>query len=371
MTWFGKTLRVSTLTVRIMFLFASLVLGSSLGEPVEVVASKLKSAVQRAKGLSYSASVYDVAEGKAKLREVVKVKAMRPNMIATQSALQAWFSDGVVSYEVRPQEKQFFVLSADKNGEWLPSGVGFNDYMAPSYYRPAFSRTNTVVFEGKSAVTLEFDEPAVPGLSQRVFIDPVTYLPRGWDQLTAGTGIKVVFSEIDLKSTFPATTFRWTPPAGYTDGSKVKRVPTLIPVGTKAPLLNFVDSSKSPLRMSNLVNGKKALLLVFWYYGCGHCQEEFPVLQQLYKDAKSRGLEILLINEGRDPLTLIKAFVKKTKMEIKIATNGAEAVKKYGVEFYPSNVLLDSNGVVRYSASGYGEKQFETLREAIRKLGVD
>ncbi len=354
-----------------MYLIASLVLSSARIESVDVVVAKLKATIQKANGLSYSATVYDVAEGKSVLREVVKVKAMRPNMIATQSDLQAWFSDGVISYEVRPKEKQYFLLSADPKGAWLPSGTGFNDYMAPSYYKPGFVRSNAVVFEGKPAITLEFDEPAVPGLTQRIFIDPLTYLPRGWDQLTAGTGMKVVFSSIDLKTMYPTATFRWTPPDGYVDGSKVKRTPTLIPVGRTAPMLNFIDPGKRPLNMTKLASGKKGLLVVFWYYGCGHCQEEFPVLQKLYRETKSKGLEILLVNEGRDPVSLIKAFVKKTNMNIKIATNGAEAVKKYGVEMYPSNVLLDSQGKVRYSASGYGETQFATLREAIRALGVD
>jgi peroxiredoxin/outer membrane lipoprotein-sorting protein len=331
---------------------------------------KLADRVSKAKGLTYEVQCSRIKGGVEKKTEFIKVRAMRPNWVIAESDQQCVYANGKDYFDFLPRAKIYSKRQIDPTGVWLPSGSGLLSFCAPSVFKPSYARASEAIFLGQKVVCIEHDEEMVPGLVAKIFINPKTWLPVGWEQGTADSIDRGFYSKIDTDTIHPASLFTWTPPSDAVDDAKVKRVSKLLALNTPAPLLNFKDPDGRNISMSKMLKGKKGLLLSFWFYGCGWCQKEMPMVQKLYTEAKQKGLEVILVNRGDDSLNVIKKFLKTTKYTMPVAANGGDAVKAYGVEAFPTNYLLDSSGKVVYRQSGYGEDLFEEMSAVVKGLGI-
>lgn len=324
-----------------------------------VVWSKLQNRMKTAKGLSYEVQSYQTVAGKEQLMMKATAKAMRPNLLFAESEGQCWYSNGKSYYEFFPKEKEYVQRELDPTGMWLPLAGGLLGFCAPSIYKPHFTRAFNTTYRGKKSVCLEGDDTYAPGMVLKTFLNPTTWLPQGWEQTTADSTYGGYYTNINTETSFTSDSFEWKPPIDAVDMAKVKRISTLLKVGTKAPMLILKDPEGKILDMKTLLKGKKALLLNFWYYDCGYCQKEFPRIKDLYKDKKGKGLEILCINSGTDSISVIKNFLKASKLKNPVAVKGADAAKLYGVQAFPSNFLIDAEGNIVSSSAGFGEESFK------------
>ncbi len=103
----------------------------------------------------------------------------------------------------------------------------------------------------------------------------------------------------------------------------------------------------------------KVVLLEFWIFHCVYCQEAVPKLNALQKKFNGKDFKLLTINIS-DSTRLIQLFIKKTKAEFPILSNGEEIAEKYGVIAYPRAVLIDKEGKVIYSG-GFIPAKIEEL----------
>lgn len=352
-----------TLTALIAFSFVN----QDKIDPNET-AKRLAVKLRSAKGLSYSVKSFNTKAGKTEPFMAITAKVRRPNLIFAESERQCWYSNGVENIEFYPLDKEYVKRPLDPTGMWLPMGTGLLDFCAPSIYKPNYQRGSYKQFEGKRTICLESDEPEVPGLILKIYLDPTTLVPAGWEQVTADSTLKAIYTKIDLGTEHPLEAFKWTPPKDAVDGATVKRVSTLLTIGATAPKLQLKDVNGKPITMEKLLNGKKGLLINFWYYGCGYCQKEFPHLKEFYAKAKKQGLEILLINSGNDSIPVIKTFLDKAKLTMPVGVNGKEAVKAYGVQSFPTNYVVDSSGKIIYRSRGFSEDEFKSLASAAEAL---
>jgi thiol-disulfide isomerase/thioredoxin len=105
----------------------------------------------------------------------------------------------------------------------------------------------------------------------------------------------------------------------------------------------------------------KVLVLDFWYRGCGWCIKAMPQLNALAEQFAGRPVAVLGMNTDRNEADA--KFVADA-MGLKYATLRAEGIpKKYGVQGFPTLILIDSEGKVRDVHVGYSP----TLRAALAK----
>ncbi|MFC3747903.1 TlpA family protein disulfide reductase [Paenibacillus sp. GCM10012306] len=115
--------------------------------------------------------------------------------------------------------------------------------------------------------------------------------------------------------------------------------------GLLAPALSLQGSDGSTYQ----VGGKreKAVMLNFWASWCDPCQQEAPelnVIAQKYKDK----LDIYGINvTSHDYKPNAERFVKKFKLTFPVMYDlKGEAFAKFNGAVFPTNVLIDKNGVI-------------------------
>ena len=123
--------------------------------------------------------------------------------------------------------------------------------------------------------------------------------------------------------------------------------------------------------LSKVLQEKKAVLINFWYVECYWCGEEFPFMQQSY-EKYSDDVAIIALNpiDIGNSFEDIKHFSEELGLTFDVAHDGLGISDAFGVDGYPTSVLIDRYGVVTMIESGaiVDVKHFDYLFE---KFGAE
>lgn len=142
----------------------------------------------------------------------------------------------------------------------------------------------------------------------------------------------------------------------FTKIPTVKGIETL-KAGTKAPDFKVQDLEGKEFHLASCC-GKDAVLLFFWSFFCGPCREEIPMINQMAREYRGKGLQVLGVNlDGREMKKAIDKFVVNEKIGFRIlfdelAGDAFRVADPYGVAGTPALFLIDKNGVVAFSVVG-------------------
>ena len=168
------------------------------------------------------------------------------------------------------------------------------------------------------------------------------------------------------------------------DTVDIPKVPSLVKhsknkntlVSAKPTLSTYQGKSGIPLSLPS-IDGElldikafegQAVLVNFWASWCKPCVTEIPSLVRLQSKLKDQPFKILTVNVGESKQT-INAFMKQVKFDLPIMLDSeGEAVKQWGVYAYPSNFLLDKNGIIKYTYRGALEWDSNAVIDTIKEL---
>jgi len=146
----------------------------------------------------------------------------------------------------------------------------------------------------------------------------------------------------------------------------------LTPVGErKASILNkpAADWSTTDLdgnRHSLAGHRGKVIVLDFWYRGCGWCIKAMPQIKEVTEHFRDRPVVVLGMNTDRKEADA--RFVAKS-LKLNYATLKAAGLpEKYGVQAFPTLIIIDQEGIVRDRHVGYSPNLREELIETISGL---
>jgi len=114
-----------------------------------------------------------------------------------------------------------------------------------------------------------------------------------------------------------------------------------------------------PLRLSELRG--RVVLLNFWVFTCGNCTRTVPSLVEYDRQYRERGLTIIGIHTPEFPPyagehdkgNLVRALQRQGITYPNAQDNDRRTWDAYGIRYWPSFVLVDKRGIIRYT--GYGE----------------
>lgn len=110
----------------------------------------------------------------------------------------------------------------------------------------------------------------------------------------------------------------------------------------------------------------KVVVLDFWYRGCGWCIRAMPQMNQLVADFEGRPVAILGINNDRD---VNDARFVADKLALAYPTLlGSEVPEQYGVQAFPTLLILDQRGYVRDVHVGWSANLRAEVTAKVEKL---
>ena len=123
----------------------------------------------------------------------------------------------------------------------------------------------------------------------------------------------------------------------------------------------------------------RVVLLNFWVFTCGNCTRTVPSLVQYDRLYRGGGLTIIGIHTPEFPPyagehdkgNLARALARQDIAYPNAQDNDRRTWDAYGIRYWPSFVLIDKRGMIRYT--GYGEfhlddGDFRTWDQRIRQL---
>jgi peroxiredoxin len=143
-------------------------------------------------------------------------------------------------------------------------------------------------------------------------------------------------------------------------------------VGHTAPDFTAMDVHGRPIRLADF-RGKRAVFLNFWATWCVPCRLEMPTMEQVYRDYKSRGLEILAVSIDAGHPIVVAVSVAEFMEELKLTFPALldpemEVARRYRVFGIPTTVLIDREGIIRAREPGFRDWTTPESRKKLEEL---
>ena len=139
-------------------------------------------------------------------------------------------------------------------------------------------------------------------------------------------------------------------------------------VGKPAPEIDGVDIEGKPLKLSDYRG--KVVALVFWGTWCGPCMAEVPHERELVERLKDKPFALLGVNCDEDKQAAIKVM-KAERITWPNWNDGAPdtgpIVNRYHVRGYPTCLIIDAEGIIRYK-DAYGKELDKAVDQLLEKL---
>lgn len=139
-----------------------------------------------------------------------------------------------------------------------------------------------------------------------------------------------------------------------------------VPSGQPAPDCALVLSDQDPAMLSALRG--QVVYLDFWASWCGPCALSFPFMNNLEAAYRARGLRVVAVNmdeRGEDA----QRFLQRRPANFAVAEgDNTPCARAFGVPGMPATYLIDRNGIVRHTHSGFRRGDAERLRAEVETL---
>ncbi len=119
-------------------------------------------------------------------------------------------------------------------------------------------------------------------------------------------------------------------------------------IGSEFPAIRLENTQGDLLSFDKTLVGKSFTLVDFWFTDCSPCRKQFPEFKRLFHTYKSDGFQIIAISiDGQSKLNAWKNLIQKDKLNwVQLLDKGGVVTQKLGINAFPTNFLLDSNGVI-------------------------
>ena len=132
------------------------------------------------------------------------------------------------------------------------------------------------------------------------------------------------------------------------------------------PLLKLKDIEGNFIDLADYRG--KVILVNFWASWCGPCVEEIPSLTRMEAKLSDKPFKILAVNIGESHERVVRFLETVDAGFTVLLDEQGIAVQDWRVYAFPSNFLVDKNGLIQYGYSGALEWDSKEVLEVIETL---
>jgi thiol-disulfide isomerase/thioredoxin len=123
---------------------------------------------------------------------------------------------------------------------------------------------------------------------------------------------------------------------------------------------------ESPINMGQFKG--KVVYVDFWASWCAPCVRSFPFMNELDREFRDRGLQVLAINLDEKLEDAQKFLAKHPAGFILAADRSGQCPRDFGVRGMPSSYLVDRQGIIRHVHLGFRPGDARKLRALVEQL---
>ena len=140
------------------------------------------------------------------------------------------------------------------------------------------------------------------------------------------------------------------------------------PIRARAPFApDFSFTANQNQSISNAALRGKVVLMDFWGTWCPPCRESIPALRDLNKKYTGKTFQLVSVSSDNDE-DVWKTFIKAERMVWpQYIDLSGDVLESFKVDSFPTFVVLDKDGVIRFRQSGEGPATQMELEDAINK----
>ena len=136
--------------------------------------------------------------------------------------------------------------------------------------------------------------------------------------------------------------------------------------GGAAPAFSLSDLLGKPGSLSQYKG--QVVMVNFWATWSGPCQQEMPLLDQMYKKYIPAGFVLLGVNVDKEA-PAVKDLLARKPVSFPVLLDPTNAVSKaYHLDEMPSSVIIDRKGTIRYLHRGLKPGDENEYQDRIRQL---
>lgn len=148
------------------------------------------------------------------------------------------------------------------------------------------------------------------------------------------------------------------------DVARTKRANSArVKVGEKAKSLGTKDIYGSAIDFAALKG--KVVVLNFWFINCPPCKKEIPSLNSLTEEYQDK--DVVFIAVSRDSKKRILEFFETYPFRYQHVSS-RNVIRNYGIRSFPTHVVIDQQGIIRWLKVGGGDTIDRELQQEIDKL---
>ena len=134
-----------------------------------------------------------------------------------------------------------------------------------------------------------------------------------------------------------------------------------------APAFKAIALDGMPIDSSRLRG--KVIVANFWFTGCGPCKAEIPDLNKLASEFQGKDVVFLAFTPDDDQV--LRRFLQDHPFRYTIVPDLGKIASAFGVESYPSHLIVNADGKIESMLVGAGERRADELRTVIARLVSD
>ncbi|MBQ4580837.1 MAG: TlpA family protein disulfide reductase [Clostridia bacterium] len=123
-------------------------------------------------------------------------------------------------------------------------------------------------------------------------------------------------------------------------------------LGNKMDDFTVTTYDGQTVTLSEVLKEKEAVLINIWATWCGPCRNEFPFMEEAYKQYSDKVEVIALSCEITDTNDVLSAFAKEMGLTFKVAQDTANLATRFAASAIPTSVMVDRFGTICFMEAG-------------------